>query len=322
MAEAQPQCQLMNLPLDVHQMIVKSLDLPDILFPPAYGQERLHDIPLGENYFDSQHAKYYGTDRNITDHPGAYALLSWSSTCRFYRQLLKARLLRNVVLRTRLKSIESLETIAQTSSWRDVKSLIVCNTLAELSEGQIDVYRERSRDIEYEEDDVLSYWPEFPLSRLSALLSNLPPNLEALTLDFPWHWIDHKMDSDMEFSATGDFGRMILVILRSICQNNLAAKASFTLRLVNLPKGSTDCTPDESYGLNGLLNCVTNCQISLAQWDNGAGWEQNKVMNMEDFTKSLGPTYIQHLTKVETLELQANDSCPIGLAPGGGHLGQ
>ncbi|OAG43828.1 hypothetical protein AYO21_02055 [Fonsecaea monophora] len=319
MADAQPQCRLMNLPVDVHQMIVKSLDLPDILFPPAYRQERINGIPTGENNFDDQHAKYYGTDRNNKDHPGAYALLHWSSTCRFYRRHFEARILRHVVLRTHLKSIESIETLSRTPRWRHVKNLVVCNTLATLSQSARDAYTERSRDIEYEDDDVLSHWPEFPLTRLSALLSNLPPNLEALTLDFPWHWID-MVDSCMEFSATGDFGRMILVILRGICQNNLAAKASFTLRLVNLPKGSTECTPQGCHGLKSLLNCVTDCQISLAHWNNGAGWEQNRVMDMESFTRSLGPTFIQHLTNVETLELRANYSCPIGLAPGCGHL--
>jgi hypothetical protein len=304
----------MNVPREVHNLIVEYLDLPELLFPPAYAEHDTRGEPPGDSFLDSQHIKYYAA--NVGDDPGSYALLYWSSTCRYYRHLFEARLFRDVTLRTTLTSIDSLEMVAQTPAWSLVKTFSVCNTLAEPAEDE-----ECSRDVEYEEVDTLLSWPDFPLSRLTWLLSSLPPNLESLTLDFPWDWIDHGEDDWMEMSASGDFGRMILAIIRAVARNDFASKVPFTLRLLNLPIGGAFSGLEKDHLLHRMLSCVTDCRISLARWDNTMYWTQNTINGMEQFTKSLGPVYIKHLTKVETLELQANDSCPIGLGPGRYYLG-
>lgn len=129
----QAQCRLMTLPTEVQQAIVNGLDLPEVLFVPAYPHKE--DAPgMGDSHLEKQHETYYGPDRQRNDDPGALALLTWSRICSFYRRLLGARLCRDLVLRTRADSIQSLEALCRTPLWDAVESLTICNTVPKADE--------------------------------------------------------------------------------------------------------------------------------------------------------------------------------------------
>ena len=327
---------LQTISPELEQLIIDQLELPAFLFVPAYRQEDA-EIPCGEPSLNSQHKKYYGADRNVHQSPGALALLNLSCTCSYYRKLLKPRLFRDVLLRTTSKSLTSVEAICKTSSWEGVRSLTVCTVVTPATEDKADEEDEKQpeNDKEETEDDedkhdgdnedesvdadgsgstqgsVLEDAPKFDLARLSALLENLPPSLDTLVLDFPWHWYECQ-DDCMELAATGDLRIFLEVIFRSVSRNDFSSRPSFTLKLYNLPNGGWTSSLRNDPNSANFFCSVTTFFFSIHSWDNGAGWKLNTVSDIEDFTTEIGPTFIEPLSRIQSLELQANSSCPIG----------
>ena len=99
--------------------------------------------------------------------------------------------------------------------------------------------------------------------------------------------------------------------------------------MLNLPIGSAN---DDDGGDCSTCYCihpdfikflcqVTTFEMSLCYIENGDGCEYNNADSLAQFTADLGRIFIHHLSTVEALIVEANESCAIGLHPGCFNLG-
>ncbi|KAJ9603408.1 hypothetical protein H2200_012186 [Cladophialophora chaetospira] len=295
--------RLMSLPLEIFGRILHALDAPNPLFVPIYGRE--NETLCNYGNLDTQHVKYYGPDRTAEQELASHAVLNWSSTCSYYRRLLAPHLLHDLVLRTRPKSVDSVAALANTSHWSQVKALTVCTTFL----------LEKERD-----DGFESPFEDLDLEHIERVLSNLPPNLESLTVDLPWDWyndLDGEDHEPFEIPEEGDFAHVFYTIFHSLGQNEISKKGRFTFNVLNIPGAhflgpdGRDATTED--GFHNFLSHVTTFKLTLPYVDNGAGWQMSVYRSDSDnFTAALGSQFIDKLADVTSLTLEANYSCPIG----------
>ena len=323
MAEQDSQLQQTNKFLDlspeIYDVIAENFSAPYPLFVPYYGppNEMLNSAGL----LQWQHDKYYGTAYTKEQESASESLLNWSATCSRFRSLLAPRLFRNVVVRTRAKSIASIEALSKSPHWESVQGITVCLTF------------NAERDIEQPLHRGLD---DLDVDCLSPILSHLPESLKYVTLDFPWDWDDDGESMTEEDQGDGGFlpeyAPFIHAMLHALGQNDMSQRSGITLNLLNLPKAFAHAGDTGSFctsaSFQWFLGQLAGFKLSICNWD-GACWKLTTQPGISRFTRGLGNAFINHLGNVKMLTLEANDSSPIGLAfeldnqyDSGHHLGQ
>ena len=317
MSQSTSTCRLITLPADIQKLIVTALSVPSPLFTPTYGVQ--------DNKFSSygrlikKREEYYGK-QNDEETTCSIALLNWSSTCRFYRDLLASHLFRDVVLRSKTKSMSSIEAISKTTHWQHIESLTVCGTY---------VTEERTPHPYPRDANQVDPLADFDFSVLSLILSDLPPNLKHLTLDFPTDWtresdylsvldVDERLEETLEYESLDTWRKLLFTVFHAVVKNDISSKKKFGLKLLNIPP--MQCSVWFSDEFEQFLGHVTEFALCLDHFDNGAGWNMNTMESPVIFAGRLYQWFWENLTNVRSLNIHADESWPIGLAPGRCHI--
>ncbi|KAE8422261.1 hypothetical protein BDV36DRAFT_245457 [Aspergillus pseudocaelatus] len=83
---------------------------------------------------------------------------------------------------------------------------------------------------------------------------------------------------------------------------------SLTIHALNIVPISVFSTGE----FHGFLSQLTRFNMSLKQWDNGAGWMLNTHEGFFGFPDCLGPWFFNHLTSVEEFSFDPQESAPLG----------
>lgn len=309
----------MNLPADIHKLIISALDAPVPLFTPSY--VFVNEPAFSYGSLKKKHAEYYGK-RNDDALVSSQALLNWSATCRFYRELLAPTIFQDVLLRPRTESMSSVKLLSTTAHWKHVRSLAVVGTYA---------YKQWHEDMDPFRTGMVGPFEALNYGDLLDLrvLASLPPNLECLTLDFPNNWtsVDNYLsvfneieqpEQTQEIEAENLWRMLIYNVLATTAKNDISTKESFELRLLNVPP--LPCSVYRSKQFHEFLNHVTRLTLAFDHFDNCIGWNMNTMEGPVDFCSKLGERFWDHLSNIKTLKIHADGSWPIGLAPGRCHM--
>lgn len=304
---------LIDLPIDIQNTIVDSLNLPRFLFAPADGplDDKSH---MGASVSKTQHDQYYGGSSNTEDVVAAFALLHWSSTCSFYRRLFESRIFRDVLLRTRERSLRSVEAISSTKLWDRVQSL----TLRSSS----DHYRHSYGPADLIGGIRVSRMPKYTwlgdiMEPLLTLLTRLPPNMTTLTLDFMWDWQEEIGRGCYMPTISQHFMGFLQRVARAIGKNDLSERQTFTLNLVNIPSGkmSWEAHKESSSELPDFFSNVMqhgiDVSISLCHVGASNGWYPRPIFELPSSKETLGSKLLTHLNKVRRLRIDASPCCGI-----------
>lgn len=321
MAYSKPS-HLTALPADIQQLIIAALDAPSPLFIPKYYVVRGE---LDHGNLSKKQQDYYGELSN-EQLASSMALLNWSSTCRSYRRLLGPLIFENLVLRAQAKSLASCTVLSDTDHWQHVTSLVFCGTYLIAEYGDNPEYRVRIDPLE-----------DFDFDQLFRILSNLPPNLRRLTLDFPTEWslecygctgkdgnyldvfdIDEQPEQTLELESSDNWRKLIFTVFSALVRNDISTKSDFELWLFNIP--ALPCSVYWSSEFQHFLNRVSHLVLSFSHFDNLAGWNLNTMEMPVNFASRLGTWFWNHLANVKSLSIRADSSWPFGLAPGRCHI--
>lgn len=324
---------LPELPVDIHEIITKELlsNIPSPLFAPIYQRDD-DDTIGGDGDLESKHKGNYG-ERNEEHLNSAQALINWSSTCRHFRKLLSPQLFKSVILRSRPKSVASIKALMHTQHWTQIESFFFVATEHEYDEEGRIVKGEYGEEDEDEipftnatEDGLPKYDLEVELSELHSILSNLPPNLKSLTLDFPngwkYEWTEVIMDGQVfrggEDSAEQGlrYRGQLQTAISAVTSNDIGSKTDSELKLLSVP--IVYCAAYESEPWHQFLAKVTSFTLALCHWDNGAGWNLNVYGSNDaagEMARHLPDFFLNHLRKVKELHIYGDGSWPLGAAP-------
>lgn len=313
------QSRLTALPADVQQLIFAAIDAPSPLFIPKYHSTEDEAFVYGA--LEKKHQEYYGDDLSDDQLLSSTALLNWSATCRFYRSLLGPLIFKDLVLRSRSKSLVSCTTLRDTDHWHSISSMVVCGTY--VIEG--------SNEEDPEQEPRTHPLDELNFDALSSFLSNLPPNLTKLTLDFPTEWIDEcnsdylevfcideQPETTLEEEGVDKWRKLIFTVFDAVSKNEMSSKEDFELCLFNIPP--LPCSVYWSSEFQHLLNHVSRFVLSFSHFDNKCGLNLNTMDMPAIFASRLDVWFWNHLTSVRSLSIHADDSWPFGLAPGRCHI--
>ena len=305
----------MSLPADIHKLVVAALNVPTPVFLPTYDVKE-ETGPYGN--LAKKHEEYYG-NRSDEETAASLASVNWSSTCHFYRDLLAPSLFSALILRPRPKSMETMQLLATTPHWRHIASLAFVGTYA---------HPDRTRQRGSQHIDPLE---DFDFDALSVLLSHLPPNLKSLSLDFPTDWdlecdddylsvfdVDEAPEETLEQESSNAWRKLVFTVLDAVTKTDFSSRESFELKLLNIPP--LPCSVYWSDEFHQLLKCTTDFTLAFDHFDNGAGWNMNTMEMPVHFASKLDQWFWDHLTNVKSLSIHADDSWPIGLAPGRCHI--
>lgn len=328
MSQSLGRLRLIDLPSDVFQLIIELLLPDDFLFTPYYDDE-LYDN-LVSSGLDKKCTEYYGTtlQRKVEY---AQGLLNLSCTCRHLRIIAAPWVFRSVILRNSPKSMASIEALSRSSYWTQIQQLIFVSAPergpkswnsggggqqqqgAEESLGEID-----SNDSRMEENVERDM--KVAMEKLAAILSQLPPNLNSLTLDFPRSWDNEGQDDYLESShlddqkASGYYPTMYKTVMNAVAENDFSTKSKFELNLYNI--SPHDCPAYETDSWRCFLKEVTSFTLGLCHYDNGAGWNMNRMLCVNDFCPSIGQFFWDHLERTNTIKLFCDNSWPLGECEG------
>lgn len=320
--------RLLDLPADVHENIADQLllNVPEPLFPPIYSKDGDSDHG-DEGNLKIKCAENYG-QRDGEQRGCAQALLSWISSCRYFRKLFSGRFFRCVVLRSRPKSVASVKTVRNTEHWNQIQSFVFAATEHEYEEnGEIRKGQFPSPNDDEcaasHRDESGKYSLEAEMSELHEILSSLPPNLTSVTLDFPNGWryewgVDIAEQTMFYEDIRGEKGLRYCGQLRTaidaVSLNNIRLKPMFELKLLSVP--TLYCAAYEIEAFHQFLSHVTSFTLALCHWDNGAGWNMNVYGGGDGDAAKLGERlsqfFLNHLRSVETLCIYADESWPLG----------
>lgn len=314
-----PLC-LPELPLEVLSLIIELLRTDESAMVPRYPEER--EDGLGQ--LQRKAIEFYG-DATDNDFARAKGLRSWSQTCRFFNKLLAPELFNTVLLRSTPKSVESIKALSKTKHWTEVQRFIFVTELISADEESPEEW-EGETDEEIERNLMNSTLQRVEAEKLgiAEILSNLPPNLKSLTLDFPQGWdegygftslVDNHLfgGSVKELKHLEELDRyraLLGTAYEAIVKNDISRKPQFEMRLHNI--SPFRCSALEKRRLAPFLRHVTSLKFGAGHCDNGAGWNMNTMTATYFFAENLGSYIFDHLDNVKILDFHADESWPFG----------
>lgn len=330
---------LVDLPGDIHKLIIHELSTREPLFAPQYGV-----APEGSDYTDNygnltDKSREYHGEWTDCDEAGAMGLLNWSMTCRRFRQLIAPVLYKTTVLRPTDRSLQSVRYLSQSFQWTHVSNLTYAGIWD--TEDDLDSAEdwEGDTDEEIEANIKSTKWVTVHMETLTQILSNLPPNLKTLTLDFPQAWSVQDYDEEnlqeshfydpgsedelRQLEKTDRYRAQLKTVLTAIgaASNiaSLATKPFLELRLLNITPIKT--TAYSSAKFKGFLNHVTKFELGLCHYTNNMGRGMNSLLPGPSlFAERLSKFFVNHLNKCTDFALCADKTWPLGLAPGHRHM--
>ncbi|KAB8201368.1 hypothetical protein BDV34DRAFT_229330 [Aspergillus parasiticus] len=230
-------------------------------------------------------------------------LISLSSTCTWLRNMLAPRIFAVVYLKNTTKSALSIKAIAESNFSGCVKELqYVANCEPDSRNSPLeDVYPP-------EVDTVLSSLASFK-------------GLRTISVEFPLNddeLVDYIQDSDFNddpHAALVEEGNnawrgLMAASFRAILSSYSPGQIplSLTIRELNIVPISIFSTRE----FHDFLSHLKSFNMSLKQWDNGAGWMLNTYEVFYGFPDCLGPWFFDHLTSVEEFSFDPQESAPLG----------
>ena len=271
MAQAQPSSKFTNLPTDIHKLIISALDTPLPLFARSYVLARQGKHSCGD--LKRKQAEYYG-GRNEDNLGSAQRLVNWSATCHFSRELLAPTIFRDILLRPRATSMSSVKLLFSGTHRKHIRSLSVVSTYA---------YEQWPEDMDPRKIEMIDPLEAVNHNKLFSILASLPDTVECLTLDFPTDWMrgldlenadhlsmfedDELPEQTLEIEAKSVWRKLIHTVLAATANNDLFAKESFELRLLNIPP--LPCSVywlDEFFGFLKRVTSLTLAFDPFRQW--------------------------------------------------------
>lgn len=297
------QIRLSDLPNDVLQLIIQSLDL-GTLFVPRYKNEDFEYFGNLSEYSEKC-KEYYGESTDDRE-KRAQGLISWSASNRHFRSLLLPYVLDTIVLRDKPKSIDSVQLLMGSDKRNLIRHLSFAFTM--------NSSKQRVNNDESGRDNGGINIPNSDAA-LRDILSQLPPNLRTLTLDFPessddpWEALGEDWPDDDE-NETDPYRVMLRNALTWVSKNDVSEKAKFELKLHNIAPYHSLAYELESW--KTFLSGVTSFTLGLKSYDNGAGWRMNVHEPASQFARRLGEFFWDHLSSVQSLHLQNDSTWPLG----------
>ncbi|KAF9524743.1 hypothetical protein CPB83DRAFT_886093 [Crepidotus variabilis] len=240
-------------------------------------------------------------------------LLNLSSTCRSYRTFLSPNIFTKVTLRNDEESGLAIQVFLCSERSIFVKELHyqgVTVVPADHVSGDI---------VEVEEQEEQATVLSEPTREVLCDLKRFP-NLERLTVEFPWR----KGDIDVGFYHFEEVESDVQVLEREE-EDTWRALMAKTYAAIGENKDSSTV---KSLDLRGLmarvvsswwtvdfqtfLGSLQDFRLSTVAMDNGAGWCQNTHNGYLDFLFQLGDNLTSHLHAAETLFIAGNNKGPIG----------
>ncbi|KAK6811772.1 hypothetical protein RU639_012328 [Aspergillus parasiticus] len=234
-------------------------------------------------------------------------LISLSSTCTWFRDMLAPSIFVNLELNNTVKSARSITAIGKGRHAACVKTLRyigICET------------NQQSSPLE----EV--YPPE-----VDQVLSNLHvfSGLDKLTIDFPF---DYESDLLFEYlqddifypenapseESENTWRGLMAATFRAIVSNYSHASSNRRLPLniefrdLNIFMVSVYATE----AFQSFLSQLRSFNLSLRRWDNGVGWTMITQRIFREFTHYLGPLFFDHLATVEEFSFDPRETGTLG----------
>ena len=317
-------CRLALLPIEVQDKIAEHLGLHKQQKPWAPILVLFWDI--GDGIATDWNNDYDGLETGEPTPYQAYskaefvaikALISWSSTCSFYRNLFASRLFRDLLLRIEPKSMLSVHALSKTSHWKHVESLTLSPRFPK-NQRYISGSKYHRRQLNLVRD--------LDHECLDQILSNLPPKLKSLALDFPSYWPQKGKDDfgplDPEetpeqtvvVERTLKLRKLVYTVMSAVSRSDFSSKQGFVLQLSNLPP--MPCTAYSTPGFHQFLNHVTHFTILLSNWAYHVTKLVDDLRSPWQLFRGLGHWFFDHLTKAVTLNFYTNGPWPNTRRPG------
>lgn len=253
-----------------------------------------------------------------------YSLLSWSSTCTFYRSLLAPYVFKDIHFRNTRGSSASVIALANSEHCSHVKTLDLTYTFPYIK----DESEEDDVDDETEDDDkglTKATYDDDPES-VCTILSDLGrfPHLQSFSLE---------CCLDQEFEYQADLGIFYMFeddentyqateaemnvpwraqmgrVYTSLVRNTRSPVKVLEIRNL-MPREATAWSTPAFQSFLGRLECF---KLSLMGGDNGAGWCFNTLDGYTAFPGKLAHFFFNSLTNVTELTFKPDETGPVGL---------
>ncbi|KAI9784734.1 MAG: hypothetical protein M1816_000737 [Peltula sp. TS41687] len=298
-SEEHPHCILLDLPAEMLR------DICDLLIPPktVLSFEQL-DRKIWPPTTERDRSKVKTIHESL---PCLADLLSLSGTCSFYRAVLAPHIFKVVYLHNTGKSGLAVQALASSPCGGLVKELRYCGVAPGLSQGK-DAFSDTEAVFPPEVAEVLSHLNRFP-------------NLQKLYVEFPFDYDEGKEPYDFleetpheVATAESEKGWRALMAksFLALAQNASGSVPSLELGRLHPLAVSTfdhDCFHD-------FLCSLKSFSLTVRGWDNGRDRQLSTTWGFLMFAEELDDWFFNHLCSVTDLTLEADETAPIGLAPG------
>ena len=253
-------------------------------------------------------------------------LMNWSSTSRYFRNLLAPIIFRQIKLCNDEKSGASVDALLKSPHGDLVKEIYFLDSIPPgvtdshddngdeepLPEG---FYEASDEDSEEEDGSVTVTLPPV----VDNLLSDLDQfsHLESLSIGFTYPYestfdeyydAEGVMDNENPEAARA-FQALITTTYKTLFRNKVPQLSAVELRKFVW----TFTEPYESQTFHEFLSHVKHFSLSVRGGDNGAGWCVNTCDGYLECVTRFGEFFFDHLVSATSLTFQAPDQGPIGL---------
>ena len=300
------------------------VDLSDELHLKIIHQLLKHDQLLHDKSMEPD--PYEGRQDRDDDFQYRRDLMNWSSTSRYFRNLLAPTIFRNIKLRNDEKSGASVDALLKSPYGDLVKEIYF---LGSIPPGMADSHDDNGDDEPlpegfHEVSDEASEEEDEPVTVtlppvVDNLLSDLDQfsHLESLSIGFTYPYdstfgeyydAEGIMDNENPEAARA-FKALITTTYKTLFRNKVPQ-----LRAVEIRKFVWTFTePYESQTFHDFLSHVKHFSLSVRGGDNGAGWCVNTCDGYLECVARFDELFLDHLASATSLTLQAPDQGPIGL---------
>lgn len=296
------------------------------------------DFPFGRN----SHEGNSTPEEKFHNH----ALLNWSCTCSYFRNLLAPYIYRRIILRNTQRSGRSVTALASGQYGVEVKELHFAGWApgdrhaneGDSLNGVGDEDKDETTDPEADKGDKIDKQSKADdLYRISYddsvgvfpgvvddLLSNLHqlPNLGLLTIRFVYDFSNYDEWNGLELCDEIESIEEVRAAEQETAWRALMAKTYTAvarnqspnfkaLELRDLPKEQVSTFNDTAF--HTLLSQMDKFSLLVKGEDNGAGWCINTTKRYPDFTSRFGRWFFDHLLSATTFAIKSTQSGPIGL---------
>ena len=237
-------------------------------------------------------------------------LKNWSSTSRFFRDLLTPYIFKTVQLSNNEKSGSRASSLSRSDLSKFVKEIQY--TGSALGDG-------------HKEEEAYSDTEAILPKRVDVILSDLKcfPNLETLSIHFPYKFCDYdEWDGGLDLCAEEETDeetksaeeKIAWRALMSKTYEALSRNKNHSLKSLKLKQfGPIKVSTFSDSSFHDFLSSIEDFTLSIYGEDNGAGWQINKVPAYLATMSKLDIYFFNHLTSLTSLTLKAPEEGPLGL---------